>query len=312
MVDDAVEPSHPSIDEVTTLERRVLRLSLVGTAGLAVLGVVWGITSGSQVVLFDGMYGALGVVLTLLSLLASRLVAGGPTARYPFGREALAPLVIALQGIALLATCGYAAVDAVLVIVDGGSDVSAGSALVYGIITAAVAVTAWWLMRTPARRSELLAAEAAQWLAGTALSVGLVAAFLVVIALDRADMGWAGAYTDPVLVLVACAALVPTPIRMIRTTLVELLEGAPAPEVQKPVRLAVHEIRKEHGLDDFYLRMTKVGRKLYIEVDFLVPGEEWNVADEDRIRRSLLDRLSPLPYDLWLNVELSGDEDLIA
>lgn len=312
MDETSAAPGPMGADEVTALERRVLRWSLAGTAGLAVLGVVWGIASGSSVILFDGMYGALGVVLTLLSLVASHLVAGGPTAKYPFGREALAPMVIGLQGIALLATCGYAAVDAVLVIVGGGSAVSAGSAVVYGALSAAVALSAWWLTRRPARHSELLAAESAQWLAGTALSLGLLVAFVVVMVLDRADIGSAGAYADPVLVLVACAVLVPTPIRMIRRTVVELLEGAPDPEVQRPVRLAVHEVRNELGLDDHFLRMTKVGRKLYVEVDFLVAGDQWDVADEDRVRRALLDRLAPLPYDLWLNVELSGDIDLIA
>jgi predicted Co/Zn/Cd cation transporter (cation efflux family) len=277
-----------------------------------VLGLVWGVVSGSSVILFDGMWGTLGLGLTWLSMVASRLVAGGPTAKYPFGREAIAPLVIGIQGVALLATCTYATVDAVLVIVDGGSDVSAGSALVYGVITAVAAVAVWLGLRGPARRSELLAAEATQWLAGTALSVGVVVAFSLVLLLDRLDLGRAGAYADPVLVIVCCVVLVPAPLRMIRTTVVELLEGAPDPAIQVPVRAAVREVRLEHGLDDPYLRMTKIGRKLYVEVDFLVTGSDWRLADEDQIRRALKRRLDVLPYDIWLNVELSGDEDLIA
>lgn len=111
-------------------------------------------------------------------------------------------------------------------------------------------------------------------------------AFTIMTTLDQFDLGNVGAYADPVLVIVCCLMLAPAPIRMIRTTLVELLEGAPDPLVQRPVRAAVHEVRMEHGLHDFFLRMTKVGRKLYIEVDLLVLGEEWNVADEDHIRRS--------------------------
>ena len=296
-----------SSDDVTALERHVLRWSMVATGSLAVLGVVWGILSGSSVILFDGAYGALGVALTWLAIVASRLVAGGPTAKYPFGREALAPMVITLQGIALLGTCLYASIDAVMVIVDGGSDVSAGSAMVYGFISALTAVAVWLWLRGPARHSDLLRAEATQWLAGTALAGAVIVAFAVVLVLDRA-----GAYVDPALVLVSCAVLIPTPIRMIRTTVVELLEGAPDSEVQRPVQAAVNEVRVEFGLDDPFLRMTKTGRKLYVEADFLVRGRDWDVADEDEIRRAILDRLVHLPYDVWLNVELSGDEDLIA
>ena len=216
-----------SNEAVTALERRVLRWSMVATASLAVLGVVWGMLSGSSVVLFDGVYGILGVALTWLAIVASRLVAGGPTEKYPFGREALAPMVITLQGIALLGTCLYASIDAVMVIVDGGSDVSAGSALAYGLVSAVTATVVWLWLRGPARHSDLLRAEATQWLAGTALSVAVIVAFAVVIVLDRADLGRAGAYIDPALVLLSCAVLIPTPIRMIRETLVELLEGAP-------------------------------------------------------------------------------------
>ena len=301
-----------SSDDVTALERHALRWSMVATGSLAVLGVVWGILSGSSVILFDGAYGALGVALTWLAIVASRLVAGGPTAKYPFGREALAPMVITLQGIALLGTCLYASIDAVMVIVDGGSDVSAGSAMVYGFISALTAVAVWLWLRGPARHSDLLRAEATQWLAGTALAGAVIVAFAVVLVLDRADLGRAGAYVDPALVLVSCAVLIPTPIRMIRTTVVELLEGAPDSEVQRPVQAAVNEVRVEFGLDDPFLRMTKTGRKLYVEADFLVRGRDWDVADEDEIRRAILDRLVHLPYDVWLNVELSGDEDLIA
>ena len=200
--------------------------------------MAWGILSGSSVILFDGAYGALGVALTWLAMVASRLVAGGPTAKYPFGREALAPMVITLQGIALLGTCLYASIDAVMVIVDGGSDVSVGSAMIYGFISAFTAVSVWAWLRGPARHSDLLRAEATQWLAGTALSGAVIVAFAAVLVLDRADLGSAGAYVDPALVLVSCAVLIPTPIRMIRTTVVELLEGAPAPEVQRPVQAA--------------------------------------------------------------------------
>jgi predicted Co/Zn/Cd cation transporter (cation efflux family) len=137
-------------------------------------------------------------------------------------------------------------------------------------------------------------------------------AFAVVLVLDRADLGRAGAYIDPALVLLSCAVLIPTPIRMIRETLVELLEGAPEPEIQRPIQTAVNEVREEFGLEDPFLRMTKTGRKLYVEADFLVTGRDWDVSDEDEIRRAILDRLVHLPYDVWLNVELTGDEDLIT
>ena len=95
--------------------------------------------------------------------------------------------------------------------------------------------------------------------------------------------------------------LVPVPIRMIRATLVELLEGAPDPEVELPVRQAVHHVRTQFGLDEPYLRMTKVGPKLYVEVDFLVTCDEWGVEDEDR-----MNDLAWLSLALWTGTILAG------
>lgn len=298
-----------TVVEVASLERRALSVSMVAAGVFAVTGIVWGVVASSQVVLFDGVYSILGVGLTWLSFQASKLVAAGPTPRYPFGREALAPLVIAIQGVALLATCVYASIDAVLTILDGGSAVSADAALGYGVVSfvGALGVTVW--LRRAARHSELLGAEATQWLAGTVLSIGMIVAFGAAIALDRTDYANAGRYADPVLVLMACVGLLATPVRMIRVTLVELLEGAPDPEVQAPVRRAVAEVTARFGLDEPYLRMSKLGRKLYVEVDFLVRPDEWDVADSDDVRHALLDQLSDLPYELWLNVDLSGDPE---
>ncbi len=307
-----MDESRPDLAAVTAIEQRALRWSMAASGALSVMGVGWGIAASSQVILFDGVYGVLGLLLTWLAMIASRLVAGGATARYPFGREALAPLVIAVQGLALLGTCLYASIDAVLVIVDGGSDVSAGSAIVYAVIST-VAVTGTWLfVRRRAHHSELLAAEAAQWMASAMLGAAMIVAFTAATVLSGGDGADAGRYVDPALVLVSCAFLVPTPIRMVRTTVVELLEGAPPPEIADPVRLAVHGVRREFGLEEPYLRMSKVGRKLYVEVDFLVEGGEWDVAAEDRIRRSLERRLAALPFDLWLNVELTGDPDWVT
>ena len=67
-------------------------------------------------------------------------VAAGPTSRYPFGREALGPLMVGVQGLVLLGTLLYASVAAVLTIRSGGSEAAVGSALPYALLSLAVSV----------------------------------------------------------------------------------------------------------------------------------------------------------------------------
>jgi predicted Co/Zn/Cd cation transporter (cation efflux family) len=52
--------------------------------------------------------------------------------------------------------------------------------------------------------------------------------------------------------------------------------------------------------------MGKLGRKVYVELDFLVEsGRE--VGDADLVRRELMTRLSEPGRLLWINVELHTD-----
>ena len=93
------------------------------------------------------------------------------------------PVVIAVQGMALLATLAYAAVEAVRVILAGGADVTAGSLVAYGAVSAVVSIIIWRYVRQVDRTSDLLVAEARQWGASAAFSalvaVGAVVAMIL-------------------------------------------------------------------------------------------------------------------------------------
>lgn len=289
------------------MEQQALLLSIATTAVLGTMAVVWGISAGSQIILFDGAYAILGLLLSWLSLRASKLVAAGPTKNYPFGREALAPLVIMVQGIALLATCGYALVSSTLSLFHGGSSVEAGSVMLYGALSTVGAVAIFLRLRGYGQRSELVKAEATQWMASAGLSVGMLLAFTAVWALSGTRFEGVASYVDPILVIVACLAFFPAPLQMVRDTLRELLEGAPPESVQNPVKEIVARVTAEEKLPEPVIRMAKLGNKLYLELDYLVADGQYDVADVDHIRHVMEDAVKELPFAVWLIVDLSTD-----
>jgi predicted Co/Zn/Cd cation transporter (cation efflux family) len=136
---------------------------------------------------------------------------------------------------------------------------------------------------------------------GALVGLGLVGA-------GRADLA---DYLDPVLVLVACAVLVPTPLRLLRSGTVELLEGEPPAEITDGVHAVVEDVRQRFGLDEPIVRLHKLGRKLYVEVDFVVEPGEWDVSEEDAVRRAVAEGLVPLGLDVWAYVELTTDRALV-
>ncbi len=289
-------------------ESAALRISAFAALGLAVIGVIWGLAADSAVILFDGVYSVIGFVLSWFGLRAAALVEAGPTPTYPFGREALAPLVVAVQALVLAGTFAYASLDAVSVILDGGSQTQIGAALAYSVLSLLVSVVVRSLLVRRQAGSDLVAAEAAQWQAGVVLGVALVVGFGIAAAMAAAGLDAVAPYMDPVLVLVAAVLILPTPVRMLRQSFRELLEGVPGREVTDPIHASIAAVRSEMGLPKPTTRIGKLGRKVYLELDFLVGADQgWTVNDADRVRRRLLGDLARPGQLLWINVELHTD-----
>lgn len=286
------------------IERRPLLFSICATTALGALGVVWGVVSGSQMILLDGAYGIVGTITSWLLLRASAMSVEGPSRRFPFGREAATPLAIGVQGFVMLATLLYAAYEAVLVILDGGSDVTAGSAIIYAVIVTVSCIAVWQWLRRSAGSSDLLLAEAAGWRVAALRGVGMVIGFGLLWFLVDSTWEDAAPYIDPGMVLLTCVLFISTPIGMIRSTYVELMEGTPADHIRKPVEDAVATVRRDYDLDEPDVRITKIGPKLYVEINgTAAPGV--TIRQENEVRQSLRRRLDEtLPYEVWLNLEL--------
>ncbi len=287
-------------------EHRALAVSMAYGMVLAAVGIAIGVVTGSQIILFDGFYTFLGIGLSWMAMRVSALGASGPTSRYPFGREALVPLIIGVEAVALLATCAYASFNAVLSILHGGDTLASGWGVGYAVVSLIVPTWVWWGLRRKASDSELVRAEATQWLTGGALGSGMIVAYVLAHVLIGTSWAPAAHYLDPSLVILACLVFVAPPLRMIRTTFIELVEGSPDIDLRGPADEAVNAVAATFGLVDRNLRMTKIGRKFYVELEFTVqPG--WTVEQSDLVRNALAERLDVLPHDLWLTVEFTAN-----
>jgi predicted Co/Zn/Cd cation transporter (cation efflux family) len=293
-------------------EARALRLSVYASLVVGIVGVVWGLLVDSRIVLFDGIFTVFGTALAGLSLLASWAAGLEPDERYPFGRSAVIPVAILVQGAALTATLVYAAIDSVSLIIAGGSDAAPLSVVGYGLVTLAIAIVVVIALPRVAPRSELAAAEAAQWRAGAVLSAIIAVGAAVAAGADAAGLDQVVAYADPALVLIAVTVMAPVPWRLLRSGWREIMEAAPPADVRRAIDAAAEATRAEFDLPPPLVRATKLGRRLYVEVDFLVDAGEWDVAAEDRVRRSLISGLSSLELEIWANVELTTDPELAS
>ena len=301
-----------SVDARGQSERRILVVSIWGSVVLGAGALVLGVASGTRIIVFDGAYMGIGLLLSWMSLRASSVSGSGPSRRFPFGRDAVTPLVVLIQGLAIAGTLLYAVGDAVVLIRDGGVAVNPAVIAVYGAVTAGVGLLMAWWLRTRGPDSDLVSAEEAQWRAGAVLSGVMLVGAVVAVLLTGSGLRDVARYVDPVLVLVACAMLAIIPVRLIRAGVNELLEGAPSRELSDAIGVAIESVRKTYSLPQPTVRSGKVGRKLYVEVDFVVSGADWDISEEDGVRRAIIAALEPLGLDVWAYVALTADPGLIG
>jgi cation diffusion facilitator family transporter len=297
-------------DAKSARDQRLLMFSIWASAGFAVLSSVWGILSGSSMIVFDGVYSFVSIGLSVLAVLALRFSRRGADERFPWGRDAAEPLVVVIKAATLGALCAYAAVGGILDIVNGGREVAVGSAVVYAAVATLGGLTVGLVLRRATRDgSDLVRAEAAEWLGDALLSVGVLVGFLVAYAFVAADRVDLAAYVDPVMVTLASLAFLWVPTKLIISGLREILSMAPEAEVMDQLRACVRTIQERYGLTESFLRASKVGNRMDIEIDFVVGAESTvrTIADSDTVRQDLHDQLAALGYERSVVVTFTGD-----
>jgi predicted Co/Zn/Cd cation transporter (cation efflux family) len=215
--------------------------------------------------------------------------------------------MVAVQALVLLGTFAYAVLEAIITIINGGSETQVGSALLYAIVTTIIAIGLWFVLRLRRGLSDLVDAEASQWLAGAVLSIAMVVGFGIAFGLEHTTWSGAARYMDPVLVLVSAVIFIPVPLSMLRHSGSELLEATPPAEVTEPLYAAIETVRERFALPEPKTRIGKLGRKIYVECDFLVTDTGWTVDDADAVRRAMSELMKHPGQLLWLNVEIHSD-----
>ena len=185
-------------------EARVLRRSIAATLLVSALGIGFGLASGAQSIIFDGVFSVLDAALSLLSLMVTRLVAREDSRRFQHGFWHIEPMVIAVNGGITLLLCGYAFVTAATDLLAGGRPLAFGWAAGYAVVVAAIGFTMFAYGRRANRQigSDLLALDARGWLLSALITSALLAAFVAGAILDGTPHVWLTPYVDPAVLMV--------------------------------------------------------------------------------------------------------------
>ncbi len=289
-------------------EKRVLTASAFISTGFAVGGLVVGLLVSSLVILFDGMYSLVSLLLTILSLVASRYIQKPSDNDFQFGRAALEPAVIAVKGAVILMVVCYSLYNAVIAMFTGGREVDASIATLFGVINVVGCGLAWLYMAKLNKRniSGLIDAEVKQWKMDTLLSVAVTAGFITAWFVTQSPLSEYAVYADPMMMLAMSFYFLKVPYEMLKSALRELFMMAPNEEICHTVDQGIIAAGEESDQLVELAAVTKIGRELWVDVD-IHPEESKVIAVEDieTTRRTLHKKLSKLPFDLQLSVNIA-------
>lgn len=293
----------------SALEQRALRISLWASIGFAVIAAVWGLLANSEVILLDAVFTPLAMLMTSGSLVVSRIVAKGPSRLFPFGRDALVPLSVGTQAIVMLGVPAYAVLEAVRVILDGGSGVAGLSLLAYGVFSTVACLITWRVLLRMARDRPLVKAEAAGWFASIPSSVIIAVGGVVVTLVGGTRFAAVAPYVDPVLVIIGGVGFAVVPVGLLRDAIRDLQAARPDAQLMSRVESAVDEVCVAEGLPEPILRVGRRGPGLAVALAFVLRPGTGDIACEDRVRHAVRHRLGDLPYRVWITVEFGYDAE---
>lgn len=277
------------------LEKRALIISVVGALFMAGLGIGFSLVTQSNAVLLDGIFSLIGFAAGLMALRVSRLVQQPDDYHYQFGYGSFEALFNLLKGITIAIIAVFALTDAINAILAGGREIQAGIALLYAVLVGIACFIVALYLRSAAKKTQspLVQLDAKSWIVDGLLTVAVLIAFAATMYIEKSDYAWMASYADPVIVAVLVVLVIPVPYITIRDNVKQLLLSAPDKDMQEKVHELLAPELEKIDKQDYLVRMTKVGRFLYMQIYFQLSPQSRNIDinSQDSVRQSISDKI---------------------
>lgn len=294
------------------IEKKLLLHSVILAIAFAIIGVLIGLYAKSYMIIFDGLYSLISVMLSSLSLFAAKFMSKNDWKRFPFGKFIVEPLVIIVKYTTILFVLSVSLIAAVFSLLSGGSIVDADIAILYALFSS-VACFAMYLhlmKKSKKYNSGLLIAESSQWLFDTYASLGVLITFTIVYVLNHLQLlTHFLSYIDPLIVIVLSISFAKQPINSIKDSLKEVLSMSPEDELSKKLSEIIMQIEKKYCLKESFLRVSQGRKLLWIEIDFVVDEQSLvhTIKEQDIVREEILQMMKPIKFDKWITVSFTSD-----
>lgn len=263
-------------------------------------------------IIFDGLYSFISVVLSMLSLYINNYMAKRDFEKFPFGKHILEPIVISIKSLIIAIMCSYSLIEAIKTLMNGGNSLEFGLALIYSIVSVLGCGIISFYMKEQEKNinSELIKAECTQWFMDTALSTAVLVGFIIAMVLAGTKLKSLNPYIDPFMTIVVSLVCIRIPIKTFIESFKEVICVKANDEINDDIYVLVKGIEEEYNFEESITRVSKVGRELRIEIDFVYNKDsKLKTLDQmDNVREEINDAIKHIDYNKWLNVSFTGNK----
>ena len=294
------------------IERRSIILSVIATSFFGILGIAISLLSRSGAVFLDGLFSLIFAVAGLLTLYVSSLVARPRDEQYPFGYASYEPMLNLFKGILIALALVYAVAEAVRTLLSGGQDASAVGGIIYSAlaVVGGVAVIIALVRMNRSAESPIVQVDVRNWVVDTMISAAVGVAFVVALILENSQWSEWAPYADPIIMLLIAAIAVPQPFQIIGENWGQLLGRAPKASMRSRIRELVQNALADKPYKELHLRISEVGRYVYIHVYVVVFRERAGkiaLADQDIVRRRIYNTVSSQFRYVAIDIAFTSD-----
>ena len=299
---------------INDLEQGVLRKSILATLFIAMTGVAFGLLSGSQAILFDGVFSLIDALIVTLSLGVSRLLMSEGNRRFQYGYWHIEPIVVAFNGTVLMLLCLYAFLNAVRGLLSGGRDLNFDQAIVYGAAMVVICFGMYFYERRSNGqiKSQFIRLDMQGWLMSAMIGSGLLLAFSAAWLVQGTRFEYLAPYADPAVLALLTAVLMFLPLGAVGKAVKQIFQVAPS-GLDARITTFMDRMVEERGFVTYSSYVARVGRARFIEIYIVLPGDYplQGIATLDAIRAEIGEYIGEPGPQRWLTIMFTGDESQI-
>ena len=250
------------------IEKKVLRLSFIGSCLLSGSEILMAIVLRSYAVMLDGIFDSAELVMMGPFLVLVPLLYKPVSERHPYGYSQVESFFLIIKYSVLLMLMLLLINTNVHVIMSGGNRVNPSLVAIYEMLLGAASVFMYFILARISRKYEspTVHAELYLWKTDIVGSCGIAVAFFAQYVLGDTVLAGFAPYMDSAVAIVMSVLLLREPISEIMRGFKQMLLFSPPEDVMKRVHEVVNKNLEGLPYRATFIDVIQTGRKTWIEV----------------------------------------------